>query len=200
MKLYEEGFEKYFKQGILHARMQGERAATGRMYAHFKHIEMRNKIMHIRKQEGTYKEQLLTLEEQVERIIKGTDKGEDCGGTEINVNDDFMMPFGFGFDHIIKERSDYVNNLKTENNQMMDKLVEKLGYLDYRDALACNRFILEAKQDGDYHQKARAKTLSIAFSRMTKLKREQIEKKVNQKVKGTKLDKEDEKLKMVMDE
>lgn len=65
--------------------------------------------------------------------------------------------------------------MKAENNQMMDKLVEKLGYLDYRDALAANKFILEAKQHGDYHQKARAKTLSVAFSRMSKLKREQIE-------------------------
>ena len=34
----------------------------------------------------------------------------------------------------------------------MDKLVDDLGYLDYRDMLAANRYILEAKQRGDYHQ------------------------------------------------
>lgn len=34
----------------------------------------------------------------------------------------------------------------------MDELVEKLGYLDYRDALACNKYILEAKRHKDYHQ------------------------------------------------
>jgi hypothetical protein len=28
----------------------------------------------------------------------------------------------------------------------MDALVEKLGYMDYRDALACNKYILEAKR------------------------------------------------------
>jgi len=28
----------------------------------------------------------------------------------------------------------------------MDTLVEKLGYMDYRDALACNKYILEAKR------------------------------------------------------
>ena len=33
----------------------------------------------------------------------------------------------------------------------MDQLVEKLGYLDYRDALAANKYILEAKRNGDYH-------------------------------------------------
>lgn len=54
----------------------------------------------------------------------------------------------------------------------MDNLVEKLGFLDYRDALAANKYILEAKRHGDYHQQARAKTLALALNRMTKLKRE----------------------------
>lgn len=54
----------------------------------------------------------------------------------------------------------------------MDHLVEQLGYLDYRDALAANKYILQTKRDGDYRQAARAKALSLAFSRMTRLKRE----------------------------
>jgi len=58
----------------------------------------------------------------------------------------------------------------------MDQLVEQLGYLDYRDALAANKYILQTKRAGDYHQAARAKALSLAFARMTRLKREQIEK------------------------
>ena len=37
------------------------------------------------------------------------------------------------------------------NNKVMDELVEKLGYMDYRDALACNKYILEAKRSNDYH-------------------------------------------------
>ena len=57
----------------------------------------------------------------------------------------------------------------------MDGLVEQLGYLDFRDCLAANRYILEAKRSGDYHQMARAKTLSLALNRMSKLKREQID-------------------------
>jgi hypothetical protein len=55
---------------------------------------------------------------------------------------------------------------------MMDELVEKLGYLDFRDALAANKYILEAKKHGDYHQQARVRTLSLAMSRMSRLKRE----------------------------
>jgi hypothetical protein len=33
----------------------------------------------------------------------------------------------------------------------MDELIEKLGYFDYRDALACNKYIIEAKRSGDFH-------------------------------------------------
>ena len=62
----------------------------------------------------------------------------------------------------------------------MDQLVEQLGYLDYRDALAANKYILQTKRAGDYHQAARAKALSLAFARMSRLKREQIEKQAAQ--------------------
>ena len=58
----------------------------------------------------------------------------------------------------------------------MDHLVEQLGHLDYRDALAANKYILQTKKESGYRQAARAKALSLAFSRMTRLKREQIEK------------------------
>jgi hypothetical protein len=48
---------------------------------------------------------------------------------------------------------------------VLDELVEKLGYMDYRDALACNKYILEAKKQQDYHVQARAKILGVAMSR-----------------------------------
>ena len=48
----------------------------------------------------------------------------------------------------------------------MDDLVDKLGYMDYRDALACNKYIIEAKRSGRYHQVARARILEAAFSKM----------------------------------
>ena len=46
--------------------------------------------------------------------------------------------------------------------------------MDYRDALACNKYIIETKRSGDYHQLARGKVLEVAFSRMTAEKRAEI--------------------------
>jgi len=48
-------------------------------------------------------------------------------------------------------KTDLINKQKTWNNKIMDDLVEKLGYMDYRDALAANKYILETKRHGDYH-------------------------------------------------
>lgn len=44
-----------------------------------------------------------------------------------------------------------LENEKFQNNRIMDLVVEKLGYMDYRDALVCNKYILEAKRSKDYH-------------------------------------------------
>lgn len=44
-----------------------------------------------------------------------------------------------------------IDKEKFWNNRIMDELVEKLGYMDYRDALVCNKYILEAKRNKDYH-------------------------------------------------
>lgn len=57
----------------------------------------------------------------------------------------------------------------------MDELVNKLGYMDYRDALACNKYILEVKRHGDYHQQARAKILSVAMAKFNSQKRQEID-------------------------
>lgn len=39
-----------------------------------------------------------------------------------------------------------IDKQKFWNNRVMDELIEKLGYMDYRDALACNRYILDSKR------------------------------------------------------
>ncbi len=80
----------------------------------------------------------------------------------------------------------------------MDELVEKLGYMDYRDALACNRYILEAKRHGDYHQQARAKVLSVALAKYNYWKRQEIEKNAAAKPEYQ-TDKEEAKLREIMD-
>jgi hypothetical protein len=64
----------------------------------------------------------------------------------------------------------------------MDELVQKLGYLDYRDALACNKYILESKRHNDYHQQARAKILAMAMTKYNSQRRLEIEEKANQEL------------------
>lgn len=92
----------------------------------------------------------------------------------MSIDEDLNMPYGFGFDGVIKEKKDKVAEKNFRVTQLMDELVEKLGYIDYRDMLAANRYILEAMDHEDYHQKARAKTLSLALSKMNRLKRDQL--------------------------
>ena len=123
---------------------------------------------------------------------------------QVKIEEEFNLPFGFGFDYIIKEKADLINNKKFKNNKLMDNLVDKLGFIDYRDALAANKYILDAKRHGDYHQQARAKTLALAMSKMSKLRREQIDKAASDEIrkegKGKQNDKnykEEKKLKMV---
>ena len=79
--------------------------------------------------------------------------------------------------------------------------------MDYRDALAMNKYILEAKRHGDYHQQARARTLQLAMSRMNRLKRDEIDKRVKEELKNEKSEvrndpvaRSEKKLQMVMDE
>jgi hypothetical protein len=81
----------------------------------------------------------------------------------------------------------------------MDELVERLGYMDYRDALACNKYLIDVKRHGDYHQQARAKILTVALSRYNSQKRVQLEARAQAAAK-TPADKDEAKLKLIMDE
>ena len=90
------------------------------------------------------------------------------------VDDQTNLPVGTEFDFIIKRKAEEIDSQKLHNNQKMDELVTKLGYMDYRDALACNKYIIEAKRSGDYHQSARGRVLEVAFGRMTKEKQAKI--------------------------
>lgn len=64
---------------------------------------------------------------------------------QYDIDDTFKLPYGLGHDKVIKRLSDGVDRQKYRNIQAMDQLVQKLGYMDYRDALACNKYIIEAK-------------------------------------------------------
>jgi len=94
-------------------------------------------------------EQEATIKEMIEQNKAATQPS-------VSIDENQLLPYGFGFDNVIKERNEeqfanYYTSKKYINNKIMDKLVDKLGYLDYRDALAANKFILEAQRNGDYH-------------------------------------------------
>ena len=80
------------------------------------------------------------------------------------LDDQYNLPIGTEFDYILKSEQKKNDNKKQINDMIMDELVAKLGYMDYRDALACNKYIIEAKRSGEYHQVARARILEVAFN------------------------------------
>ena len=181
-----------------------ERAETGRLLSHLAHIDMRNHIRDIREQEGTLKDDGLSEAARLTKLLSSQREEVDVN---VKVDQEFNLPYGFGFDYIIKEKADLMGDEKFENNKVMDQLVTKLGYMDYRDMLALNRYILDAKRQGDYHQKARAKTLTLAMSQMTRLRREQVDKQVAEAMAkerrtgaGASGDRDQKKLELVMNE
>mmetsp|Transcript_22351 Transcript_22351/g.27470 ORF Transcript_22351/g.27470 Transcript_22351/m.27470 type:complete len:106 (+) Transcript_22351:470-787(+) len=93
----------------------------------------------------------------------------------VPVDDSMGLPMGTEFDFVIKAKAEEIDQQKMSNNVMMDELVEKLGYMDYRDALACNRYIIEAKRSQDYHQAVRGRILEQAFARLDEEKRARIQ-------------------------
>lgn len=68
-----------------------------------------------------------------------------------DIDDTFNLPVGTMYDYVIKEKAEKIDSQKVFNNDKMDQLIEQLGYMDYRDALACNKYILEAKRSKDYY-------------------------------------------------
>ena len=80
------------------------------------------------------------------------------------LDDQYNLPVGTQYDYILKSKQKEKDDKKLLNDMKMDELVSKLGYMDYRDALACNKYIMEAKRSGEYHQVARARILEVAFN------------------------------------
>ena len=59
------------------------------------------------------------------------------------------LPLGLGFDEFASQDQEALNTQKIWNKKVMDEIVTKLGYLDYRDVLVCNKYVLEAKTSLD---------------------------------------------------
>jgi hypothetical protein len=76
------------------------------------------------------------------------------------------------FTEIIEKRARSIE--KQQSDQEIAELVEKLGYLDLRDFVAVNKYILDAKNHSNYVNQSKARLLSIALNLMNKDKIAQI--------------------------
>ncbi len=106
-----------------------------------------------------------------EKIIKG-----NAGMTSQFMDDETGLLYGVGFDSFIHKINKDKQEIISQDNRI-DLLVAKLGYIDLREFLALNRYILEAKNHSDALVQAKAKYLEEAVIKLTKQKREEVRNK-----------------------
>lgn len=112
------------------------------------------------------------------------------------IDDDTGLLYGIGFDTFIHKINRDRQEILSKDNKI-DLLVEKLGYLDMREFLVLNRYILEAKNHNDALVQTKAKYLEEAMGRFTKEKREEVKDKlsiIDSQQKKTQNEKLDEKI------
>jgi hypothetical protein len=80
--------------------------------------------------------------------------------------------YGLGFDDYISERIRNTEVKDTTNE--LNELVEKLGYLDLRDFIAINKYILQARNHEEYINQAKAKVLTVAIEKMNEGKNNEL--------------------------
>ena len=101
-RFFAEGIEK-IKTGHMQKYMRTEKAGVGRLYAHIKHNEMKNLIRDIKKQEGSLKDEAVSTDKKVERIMR---ESKEAHFGYVKIDEEFALPYDLGFDNIIKERAD----------------------------------------------------------------------------------------------
>jgi hypothetical protein len=134
-----------FRDNTFTKRRQRERFMTGRLFAHLRNEELKQAVQEIHDKEA------IASESDAASVDASAFKEKGVWVDRFEFDDQFKLPYGVGFDNIIKKKTDMIDKQKFLNNKVMDELVNKLGYVDYRDALACNKYLLEAKRHGDYH-------------------------------------------------
>lgn len=106
-----------------------------------------------------------------EKIMKGNDNM-----TSQFMDDDTGLLYGIGYDNFIHKINKDRQEILSQDNKI-DILVNKLGYIDLRDFIALNRYILEGKSHSDTLVQAKAKYLEEAINKLNKKKREEVRNK-----------------------
>lgn len=85
-----------FRNSIMNIQQKQEKSRVGRLYAHFRLIEMRKHIKEARTQEGKYDpEDELAPEERAKAILNAE---KPPALPTIKIDEDFQLPYGFGYD------------------------------------------------------------------------------------------------------
>ena len=133
------------RTNIITRRQNESRFIRGRLYSHYKIEQIKEGVKEVRAKA------LLAAQEEAMKKNRVKKKKEDEVYEVRPVDDTMSLPMGTEFDFVLKAKAEEIDEAKSYNNIKMDELVDMLGYMDYRDALACNKYIIEAKRSQNYH-------------------------------------------------
>ncbi len=105
----------------------------------------------------------------------GEIKSEDVASqADLAIDRETGLIFGLGFDEHIS-RGPSSEEITKEEIEMRN-LIQKLGYVDFRDFVALNKYILEAQDHESTVNQTKAKFLSLAMSKLTTARKEELRK------------------------
>lgn len=107
--------------------------------------------------------------------VSSTDTNE-AGIESTKIDKESGLIYGLGYDHLIRRSSRTKNESEGESYNKLNELVNKLGYLDLRDFVALNKYVLEAKNHESNVNQTKAKFLAIAMQRLSESKKEEVKK------------------------
>jgi hypothetical protein len=124
---------------------------------------------------------------------------------EIAVDKDTGLIHGLGFDHLISSSlassKEEMNDEKYQEGNL-NQLINKLGYLDFREFVALNKYIVDAANHEDLVNQTKSKFLQIAMQKMNSYQKEELKKnfrKIDESYKDSKAkDKNDLKIEFML--
>jgi hypothetical protein len=128
--------------------------------------ERANKIINIAKASQQRKKTRKPLGE-----IKSEDLSKQ---NEIVVDEKTGLIFGMGFDDYITRDNATEEQLKEESQ--LQALVDKLGYMDFRDFVALNKYIIEASEHESLVNRTKAKFLMMAMQKLSSARKDELKK------------------------
>lgn len=103
-------------------------------------------------------------------------EANDASIETTKIDEETGLMYGQGYDHLIRRSSRTRSEEEGDSYNKLTELVTKLGYLDLRDFVALNKYILEAKNHDNLVNQTKAKFLAVAMQRLSESKKEEVKK------------------------